>query len=45
MKEFEASKVFSEYICIVLDREVRGLSILMEANHQLAVRLQPDLII
>ena len=33
-----------EYICVALDREVRG-SILVEANLFLATKLQPDLII
>ena len=38
-------QVFGEYICSVLDRKVRGSSILVKANLHLAVKLQPDLII
>ena len=34
-----------EYICSVLDREVRELKYLVEANLFLAIKLQPDLII
>ena len=37
--------MFGEYICSVLDRKVRGSSILVEADLFLAIRLQPDLII
>ena len=37
--------VFVEYISFVLDRIVRGSSILVEANLFLAIKLQPDLII
>ena len=32
-----------ECICSVLDRKVRGLSILVEINLYLAIKLQPDL--
>ena len=34
-----------EYICSVVDREVRGLKYLVEANLFPAMKLQPDLII
>ena len=37
--------MFGEYICSVLDRKVRGSSILVEANYFLAIKLQSDLII
>ena len=41
-KEF---KVFCEYICSALDREVHGSKYLVEANLHLAVKLQPELIV
>ena len=37
--------MFGEYICSVLDRKVRGSSILVEANLFLDIKLQSDLII
>ena len=37
--------MFNVYISFVLDRIVRGSSILVEANLFLAIKLQPDLII
>ena len=37
VKEFEVSKVFCEYICSVLDREVRASKYLVEADLYLAV--------
>ena len=36
---------FCEYSCSVLDRKVRGSSILVVAKLFLAIKLQPDLII
>ena len=38
-------KVVCEYICFVLDREMRGLNFLVEANLFLAIKSQPNLII
>ena len=41
----QSFKVVYKYTCSVLDREVRELSILVEANFFLAIKLQLDLII
>ena len=37
--------MFRKYICSILNRKVRGSSILVEANLSLANKLQSDLII